>query len=176
MPLIINIIGIGRKSGKTSLIEHLIREFSKKKYNVASVKHISEGSFDTTNKDTWKHLQAGAVKVIAVSQNEIVSLQRINAPTLDMAIKEIGDSIDFILVEGFKDAGYPKIITARTLDEVKELIKNVKEVFAISGPVVEKVEMNSYHDIPILKHNEVVDKLEEIINNISKSITNRKQK
>jgi len=27
-----------------------------------------------------------------------------------MAIKEIGNGIDIILVEGFKDAGYPKII------------------------------------------------------------------
>ena len=93
MPFIINVVGIGRKSGKTSLIEVLVRGLSKRGYRVATVKHISEGSFDTTDKDTWKHLHAGAIQVIAVSPNEIVSIRKLDEPTLNIAVKEIEETI-----------------------------------------------------------------------------------
>lgn len=163
MPLVLNVIGIGRKSGKTSLIESMTRELTERKYKVSTIKHISKGSFDTAQKDTWKHLEAGAEEVISLSPREMVSIKRISEPLLDMAIEEIGEDSDLILVEGFKKTGYPKVIVAQTLEEAKELVKTIEEVFAISGLISETTELKSFKGIPILEPNELTSKLEGMI-------------
>ena len=163
MPLILNVIGVGRKSGKTSIIEALTRELTKRKYKVSTIKHISRGSFDTAQKDTWKHLQAGAEEVVAMSPRELVSIRRISEPLLGTAIDEMGEDVDLILVEGFKRTGYPKIIAAQTLEEVKELMGTAKEVFAISGPIVGTIELKSFEGIPILEPHELIPKIEELV-------------
>ena len=163
MPFIINVIGIGRKRGKTSLIELLTRELTERKYKVSTIKHISEGSFDTTQKDTWKHLQAGAVKVIAISANELVSIQRVREPLLEMAIKEVGENVDIILVEGFKNTHYPKIIVAQAIEEVKELMKKTNNVLAISGPIAERTEQKTIEDVKILKPYDIIHKIVDLI-------------
>lgn len=163
MPLVLNVIGIGRKSGKTNLIEALTRRLIEKKYKVSTVKHISEGSFDTSQKDTWKHLEAGAGEVIALSSREIVSIKRIREPLLEMAVEKIGEDSDLILVEGFKKTSYPKVIAAQTLEDVKELLKTAKGVFAISGPVSSTIELRSFEDIPILEPKELASKIEKMI-------------
>ena len=163
VPLVVNVIGIGRKSGKTSLIEALLGGLSKRGYKVATVKHISKGSFDTAQKDTWKHLQAGAVKVIAMSPNEMVSIHRINEPILDIAVREIGESVDIILVEGFKNTHYPKIIVAQAIDEVKELMKKTNNVLAISGPIAERTEQKAIEDVKILKPYDIIHKIVDMI-------------
>ncbi|MDQ1279931.1 MAG: molybdopterin-guanine dinucleotide biosynthesis adapter protein [Thermoproteota archaeon] len=163
MPLVLNVIGIGRKSGKTNLIETLTRRLIEKRYSVSTVKHISEGSFDTSQKDTWKHLEAGAGEVIALTSKEIVSIKRVSEPLLEMAVKEISEDSDLILVEGFKKTSYPKVIAAQTLEDVKELLKTVKEVFAISGPVSSTITLKSFDGIPILEPKELTSKIEGMI-------------
>ena len=136
MPLIINIIGIGRKSGKTGLVEFLTKELTKRRYLVWTVKHIS-GAFDTVWKDTWRHLKAGALTVLAVTPNELISIKKIPKPSLKVALEEIPDGIGIIIAEGFKHSEHPKIIVSKTIKDAKKLVNNVKKVFAISGPVAE---------------------------------------
>lgn len=74
---IIAVVG-GKKSGKTTAVEALTRELTKRGYQVAAVKHISEEgfSFDTEGKDTWRFAQAGAKTIIAVSPNEVVTIKK----------------------------------------------------------------------------------------------------
>jgi molybdopterin-guanine dinucleotide biosynthesis protein B len=164
MPLVLNVIGIGRKSGKTSLIEAVTRGLIEKKYRVSTVKHISGGSFDTYEKDTWKHLEAGAGKVIALSPREMVSIRRISEPLLDMAVDEIGEDCDLILVEGFKKTSHPKVVAAQTFEDVKELMKSTEEVLAISGPVSSAAGgQESFEGIPILEPKELISKIETMI-------------
>ncbi len=102
---IISVVGY-RKSGKTTLIERLVKAL--KKYgSVGTVKHLHEHSVNVQG-DTWKHAQAGADVVVAVTPDELVKFSRNN--DLASALDELADAgIDFAVVEGFKESNLPKI-------------------------------------------------------------------
>ena len=54
-PVVIAVVGI-KSSGKTTTIEALTKELTKRGYKIAVVKHIPEPDFtiDTVGKDTWR--------------------------------------------------------------------------------------------------------------------------
>ena len=108
-----NVIGICgyHNSGKTTLIEKLIRRLRNEGYKIATIKNIPKKfSIDTEGKDTWKHRHAGASVVVASSPDETAFIFK-----RGMELKEIGDILnkivhpDLILVEGRKMERIPKI-------------------------------------------------------------------
>jgi molybdopterin-guanine dinucleotide biosynthesis protein B len=108
------IIGIVGKSGtgKTSLIESLLRELTARSLKVSSIKHVHDGNvLIPAGKDTTRHLLAGSDPVIGISSNE--SVIYFNDPySLDDALsllKKIA-SPDVIIVEGFKQSNIPKVV------------------------------------------------------------------
>lgn len=164
MFLILHIIGVGRKSGKTKLIQDLVRELTKRKFRVSTVKHISQGTFDTPYKDTWKHLCAGANQIIAVSPIELVSITKRANPSLDDALNEIRAATDVVLVEGFKNSKNPKIIVTSNLNEAKELMRKSSQIIAISGLIASKVDRPQFfQQIPILTLEELIQQLNRMI-------------
>jgi molybdopterin-guanine dinucleotide biosynthesis protein B len=148
----VNVIGIGRKTGKTHLVRELLEQLRKQGFRISTIKHIAEGSFDTAYKDTWQHLQAGAVQVTALSSNEQITIKRVASPSLDEVLKTLSGNSDMILVEGFKASRYPKIIVARTIHEVDELIRKTSNIIAISGSILEEQpHLSSYQGISLLR-------------------------
>ncbi len=103
---IISVVGY-KKSGKTTLVEKLIR--SLKKYgSVGTVKHLHEHTINKLDSDTGKHALAGADVVVAVSMSELVKFSQDN--NLTSALDELANAgMDFAVVEGFKDSRLPKI-------------------------------------------------------------------
>ena len=108
-----NVIGICgyHNSGKTTLIEKLIRRLRNEGYKIATIKNIPKKfSIDTEGKDTWKHRQAGASVVVASSPDETAFIFK-----RGMELKEIAGILneivhpDLILVEGRKMERIPKI-------------------------------------------------------------------
>jgi molybdopterin-guanine dinucleotide biosynthesis protein MobB len=91
---------VGRsKSGKTTLLEKLIRELGRRGYRVAAVKHTAHPiEPDAPGKDTYRFAQAGAVQVILAAPEM----------TLEEALAGVQD-VDLALVEGYKRADVPKI-------------------------------------------------------------------
>jgi len=60
MQPIISIVGKS-ESGKTTLLEGLVRGLKQRGYRVAVVKHANEDfEIDTPNKDSWRFAQAGS--------------------------------------------------------------------------------------------------------------------
>ena len=162
--MVIHVVGIGRNSGKTRLIEGLTRELTKRDYRVATVKHIFEGTFDTAYKDTWKHLQAGANPIIAVTSKELVSIKASTDPSLERALHEVPRDVDVVLVEGFKESDNPKILTARSLGQVEELMELATQAIAISGPIASEKGCPSFiQNTPILELGEVVPLVERLL-------------
>jgi len=162
--LTLHIIGIERKTGKTKLIQDLVRELAKRKFRVSTVKHISQGTFDTPHKDTWKHLSAGADEIIAVSPIELVSVKKRVNSSLDDALKEIPMATDVVLVEGFKNSQNPKIIVASNLKAVKELVRKSRQIIAISGLIASKTDRPRFFEkIPILPLDKLIHQVERII-------------
>jgi molybdopterin-guanine dinucleotide biosynthesis protein MobB len=138
---IIAVVG-GKKSGKTTAVEALTRELTKRSYKVAAVKHISEEdfSFDTEGKDTWRFAQAGAKTIIAVSPNEVVTIEKRGAESVSLReILRRCKEYDVILLEGFKKSvarnqRIYKIVTVKSAQETREAMSSFKPILLFAGP------------------------------------------
>ncbi|MFQ6080784.1 MAG: molybdopterin-guanine dinucleotide biosynthesis protein B, partial [Candidatus Bathyarchaeia archaeon] len=125
---IIGVLG-PRNSGKTTLIESVIRELTKRGYRVATAKHVDQKGFsmDTEGKDTWRHSAAGANPVVSVSDIETAILIKEGAQrfSLDRLLSFTPDT-DIILLEGFSwlvlnNEHVGKILCVRNREEYEDL-------------------------------------------------------
>jgi molybdopterin-guanine dinucleotide biosynthesis protein B len=119
---IVSIVGKS-DSGKTTLIEKIVPELSRRGYRVTTVKHDLHGfEIDKEGKDSWRHKRAGAQAVVISSPRKVALIRDVDK---DMSLEELGDSFgedaDLILSEGFKKDVQPKIEVFRE-EEHKELL------------------------------------------------------
>ena len=138
---VIAIVG-SKSSGKTTTIEILTRELTKRGYKIAAIKHIPEKNFtiDTEGKDTWRFARSGATKIISVAPNEIATIEKTNQE--NFSLKEIlkkCEKHDIVFIEGFrkligKNSEAPKIITVKSAAEAEEALKIFKPILAFTGP------------------------------------------
>ena len=64
---VISVVGAGSNSGKTTLLEKIIREAKARGWRVATIKHdVHNFEMDQPGKDTWRFAQAGA-DIVAIS-------------------------------------------------------------------------------------------------------------
>jgi molybdopterin-guanine dinucleotide biosynthesis protein B len=100
-------------SGKTSLIEQLIPALRLRGLRVSVVKHAHHRfEIDQPGKDTWRHRQAGAVEVVAVSSQRLVLMREFETPgdvKVHQALAALQTRVDWVLVEGFKHANLAKL-------------------------------------------------------------------
>ena len=107
---IISIVGKS-DSGKTTLIEKLVPELTRRGYRIATVKHDVHGfEVDREGKDSWRHKKAGAHTVVISSPEKVALIRDIER---DLSLAEIRDKliqdVDLILSEGYKRDAQPKI-------------------------------------------------------------------
>jgi len=140
-PKVIAIVG-GKKVGKTTTTENLIKELTKKGYKVAAIKHVSEPDFtiDTPGKDTWRFAQKGAKTVIIISPNEIATIEKGGTETtpLQALLKKCREK-DIVLIEGLKTqvakkTSISKIAVVTSKEEAENAITRYKPIIAFSGP------------------------------------------
>ena len=112
---IISIVGKSN-SGKTTLIEKLIPELTKRGYRVATIKHNVHGfNIDHEGKDSWRHKKAGAYTTVLACPTRVALIEDIES---DYSLDEIRDKYikraDIILAEGYKGNPFPKIEVFRS--------------------------------------------------------------
>jgi len=98
-------------TGKTTLIEKLIPELTRRGYRVATVKHSRHGfDMDREGKDSWRHRKAGARITVLASPHEVVLLETVDhdLPYEEIEQRYIRDA-HIILAEGRKGNRFPKI-------------------------------------------------------------------
>ncbi len=104
------------ESGKTTLIEGLVRELARRGIPVATVKHHrGRVPVDRPGKDTWRHRRAGAKATFFVTEDEIVLFSD-RPPRIGPAdlVPLCPAGVRLLLVEGFKDLrGHPRIEVVR---------------------------------------------------------------
>ncbi|MFC2055949.1 molybdopterin-guanine dinucleotide biosynthesis protein B [Chloroflexota bacterium] len=148
MPAIVSVIG-SSNSGKTTLIEKLIRELKSRGYRVATIKHAPHGTtFDEPNKDSWRHLQAGSEATVVGSKDKLMLIKPVTSDiTLDEIVRLLGENYDIILAEGFKQEKSPKIEVHRK--GAGPLLGNIKKLIAIATdePLETKTMQFSLEDI-----------------------------
>ena len=148
MPAIVSIVG-NSKSGKTTIIEKLIRELKSRGYRVATIKHAPQGTtLDEPDKDSSRHLQAGSEATIIGSKDKAVLIKPVASNiTLDEIVKLFGEEFDIILTEGFKQGNAPKIEVHRK--ETGPPLSDIKKLIAIATdePLETKTRQFSLDDI-----------------------------
>jgi len=130
MPPVVSIIG-NSKSGKTTLIEKLVRELKSRGYKIATIKHAQDITFDDTNRDSWRHIQAGSEATAVVSPDKMVLTKLVDSDiTLDEIVSLFGEEYDIIITEGFKQGNAPKIEVHRR--ETGPPLTDIKKLIAIA--------------------------------------------
>ena len=107
---IISIVGKS-DSGKTTLIEKLLPELTRRGYRIATVKHDVHGfEVDHEGKDSWRHKQAGAHTVVIASPHKVALIRDVEKDwTLEEIREKLIQEVDLILSEGYKKDVQPKI-------------------------------------------------------------------
>jgi molybdopterin-guanine dinucleotide biosynthesis adapter protein len=130
MPPIVAFIGRSN-SGKTTLIEKLLRELKSRGYRAATIKHSSRDLvFDKPGGDSWRQLQAGSETAIVAGTSRLMLIKPISAQTGPEEIARIlGEDLDIILAEGFKKSRVPKIEVHR--QDIGPPLTNISKLIAI---------------------------------------------
>ena len=123
-----------KNSGKTTLVEKIIRDLVNRGYTASSIKHAHhEFEIDKEGKDSYRHRKAGASQVIVSSENlwAMISTQ---AYEKDKALEKLLgklDSVDFVIVEGYKSEKHPKIECYRLGCPKEPLIESDASIIGI---------------------------------------------
>jgi molybdopterin-guanine dinucleotide biosynthesis protein B len=116
LPPVLAVVGRSR-SGKTTVLEQLIRALTEKGYAVGTIKDAKGGfQLDLEGKDSAKHYRAGARGVVIVSaeQKEVAFFSHLEEdPSVRELCRRFFPAVDVVLLEGFKELPVPKIETTR---------------------------------------------------------------
>jgi len=173
-PKLLAVVGT-KKSGKTTVVEHIVSRLTRKGFRIGSIKHIHHPDFtiDSEGTDTWRHAKTGSGIVAALSKNETTliikdGLESTLPPAPSFMMNQ---GHDMNVIEGLHSSigqrtDIFKVITAHDPEDLKERINNtVPPIVAISGVVAEKA--NSLPDNNVSVINAMTDsaKLIEKIEN-----------
>jgi molybdopterin-guanine dinucleotide biosynthesis protein B len=147
MPPVVSIVGKS-ESGKTTLMEKLLRELKSRGYRVATIKHTPQKlSFDEPGKDSWRHIQAGSEATLISSPDKVVLIKPTKTKiSPEQVARLIGEDYDIILIEGCKVGDAPKIEVHRK--EAGPPLASVKKLIAIATdePLATKARQFSLED------------------------------
>ncbi len=123
-------------SGKTTLLEKLIREMTLRGLRVGTIKHDVHGfEMDRQGKDTWRHKQAGASTTIISSPTRIGMVKDVDHDHDPLELAALMPDADLILLEGYKNAEIPKIEIFRTAVSEKRCCTNDPYLMAVVSDI-----------------------------------------
>ncbi len=108
------VIGVAgfKNSGKTTLVEKLVRHLTGLGYRVSTVKHAHHSfDIDHEGRDSFRHRKAGATEVAVISRDRTAIIHELRAeepPSLDMVLARL-QPCDIVIVEGYKRDSHDKI-------------------------------------------------------------------
>lgn len=105
-----------KNSGKTTLVERLVRELTGRGYRVSTVKHAHHAfDIDHEGTDSYRHREAGATEVALVSGKRWALMHELRdeeEPSFDDVLARLAPC-DIVIIEGYKREGHPKIEVRR---------------------------------------------------------------
>jgi molybdopterin-guanine dinucleotide biosynthesis adapter protein len=130
-PPILSIVG-NSGSGKTTFIEKLIPELTRRGLRVGSIKHDVHGfQMDKPGKDSWRHKQAGASVTIISSPTQIGMVKDVDHDHTPDELSVLFLGTDLIITEGFKFGDKPKLEVYRPEATGKLLCIDDKHLLAL---------------------------------------------
>jgi len=105
-----------KNSGKTTLVERLVRNLTERGYRIATIKHAHHAfDIDREGTDSFRHRQAGAHEVALVSGFRWALMHEVGnegEPTLEAMTAHMSPA-DLIVIEGYKSEPHAKIEVRR---------------------------------------------------------------
>lgn len=98
-------------TGKTTLLEQVIRELKNRGYKVGVIKHDAHRfDIDHPGKDSYRLTAAGADTMLITSPEKLALVKKHElSPPLEELIAAYFTDVDIVLTEGFKMSSLPKI-------------------------------------------------------------------
>jgi len=109
--------------GKTSLVERLVAELTRRGLSVGAVKHASHGFLaDRPGKDSHRLYESGANAVALISREQIATFARAERGvggevSLAAALATLPGDLDLVLAEGFSWEPIPRVVLLRDDEE-----------------------------------------------------------
>lgn len=150
-----NVIGISgfSGSGKTTLVESLIPLLGARGQRISVVKHAHHSfNIDHKGKDTWRHREAGAFEVVVASDTRLALMREFEQPrtlTVHQMIAELDDSVDWVLVEGFKHSDLQKVEVWRASEGQRARY--------VDDPFIVAIATDSPEQLPVATQRPVLD-------------------
>lgn len=125
-------------TGKTTLLTQLLPLLKSKGIRLGVIKHAHHNfEIDHPNKDSFKLRHAGTEQMLIVSDKCIAKIKEMkpqkNAINLQDVLNEMDyDTLDLILIEGFKYYNFPKIELHRSIMKAPLIFPNDNSVIAIA--------------------------------------------
>jgi len=131
---IFGIVGY-KNSGKTFIVQKLIKYFINKKLKVASIKHAHHNfEIDKPGTDSFLHRKSGSQEIIISSSKrwaKITELNNSKEKNLRDLLKQL-DKPDIVIIEGFKNENHFKFeIINKKNNGTKYLFPNLQNVIGI---------------------------------------------
>lgn len=146
-------------SGKTTVMERLIRTLTERGFRVATVKHhVHEVDLDVPGKDSWRHAHAGAHTTMISAPSQFAVIRTVDRErTLEELVESAADA-DILLTEGFQRAGDVRIEVSRRARS-EDLVNDPSALYAL---VTDNLDLAG-GDVPTFGLDQVDDLAEIVI-------------
>ena len=133
------------KTGKTTVVEAMVRSYSTKGFSTATIKNSAckDLAVENPGTDTSRHRKAGAAATILRSPDITAIVQK---KQLSLEELLIGIDYDIVILEGFGSLDIPKIVTAASFIDADT--KYTPNTFAFSGKLAASAA--SYRSLPVI--------------------------
>ena len=99
----VSFVAASSNSGKTTLIEKVVRILKERGMRVAVIKHASKGfDIDRPGKDSWRFREAGADAVMLVGPDSMALMKKMPRKRYFAELVAMVNDFDVVIGEGFK--------------------------------------------------------------------------
>ena len=132
------VFGIAGHSGmgKTTILEKLIPEFLRRYLTVSLIKHSHKNiDIDTPGKDSYRLRESGCKEVLLLGNNRWALMHELRGdlePDLQYLLSRL-QQCDLVLIEGFKQGGFPKLEVWRDIQNKNTLWPKMLNITAIAS-------------------------------------------
>lgn len=127
-----------KNSGKTTLVVKLVEALTARGYQVSTLKHAHHHfDIDHQGTDSFRHREAGAQEVLVASEKRWALIHEVKSnPPEELPLQYFIDKmkpVDLLLIEGFKQEAFPKLMVVRPDHNAEPLPTDVGNVVAIAS-------------------------------------------
>ncbi|RNF41163.1 molybdopterin-guanine dinucleotide biosynthesis protein B [Planococcus salinus] len=147
---VLQVVGY-KNSGKTTLTAQLLELAQQSGKTVSTIKHHGHGGALETppaGTDSMQFLDKGAASSLAYGDGVVqLHMHKDQADLKELISLSLSANPDIVLVEGFKQAGYEKIVLVRTPEDWEDLqkLRNIRLVIGQEGAVPGDIEAVGRH-------------------------------